>query len=76
MRTAPPAVIQNMVYDEDVLKMRWDSCLSCEFLNDANMCQKCGCFMAVKHKLAQASCPIGKWGKYKKEEVHGITATS
>ena len=63
MRTAPKAVKRNIIHDEEVLKMRWDLCLGCEFLNN-NKCEKCGCFMKVKHKLAQASCPIGKWDKY------------
>ena len=63
MRTAPVAVKRNIIHDEDVLKMRWDLCLGCEFLKD-NKCEKCGCFMKVKHKLATASCPVGKWDKY------------
>ena len=63
LRTAPEFVTNNMIYDEDVLKMRWDLCSGCEFLKD-DRCQKCGCFMKVKHKMTLASCPIGKWGKY------------
>ena len=63
MRTAPPAVNFNVIHDEEVLKARWDLCSSCEFLTDANKCEQCGCFMKVKHKLAHASCPVGKWGK-------------
>ena len=63
MRTAPVAVKRNIIHDESVLKMRWDLCLGCEFLKD-NKCEKCGCFMKVKHKLAMAKCPIGKWDRY------------
>ena len=63
MRTAPVAVKNSIIHDEEVLKMRWDLCLGCEFLKD-NKCEKCGCFMKVKHKLAMASCPVGKWDKY------------
>ena len=63
MRTAPKAVKRNIIHDEDVLKMRWDLCLGCEFLKD-DKCEKCGCFMKVKHKLAMASCPIDKWDRY------------
>ena len=63
MPTAPKIIKKNIIHDEEVLKMRWDLCLSCEFLND-NKCDKCGCFMKVKHKMAVASCPIGKWDKY------------
>ena len=74
MRTAPPTVRNNIIHDQEVLDMRWDLCKGCEFLNESNKCEKCGCFMKVKHKLAQASCPIGKWDRYK--EVHGTYATS
>ena len=63
MRTAPVAVKRNIIHDEDVLKMRWDLCSGCEFLNN-NKCEKCGCFMKVKHKLAMAKCPVGKWDRY------------
>ena len=63
MRTAPDRVKRNIIHDDEVLKMRWDLCLGCEFLNN-NKCEKCGCFMKVKHKLKMASCPEGKWDKY------------
>ena len=63
MRTATNAIKRNIIHDEEVLKMRWDLCSSCEFLKD-NKCEKCGCFMKVKHKMAIAKCPIGKWDKY------------
>ena len=64
LRKVPPSVKSNIIYDEQVLKARWDACLSCEFLTDSNKCKKCGCFMKVKHKIAHASCPIKKWDKY------------
>ena len=63
MRTASNTIKRSIIHDEEVLKMRWDLCLGCEFLNN-NKCEKCGCFMKVKHKLAMASCPIDKWDKY------------
>ena len=63
MRTVPDRIKRNIIHDEEVLKMRWDICSGCEFLNN-NKCEKCGCFMKVKHKLAMASCPERKWGKY------------
>ena len=63
MRTASNTIRRSIIHDEEVLKMRWDICLGCEFLKD-NKCEKCGCFMKVKHKLAMASCPVGKWDKY------------
>ena len=63
MRTVTDRIRRDIIHDEEVLKMRWDICTGCEFLKD-NKCLKCGCFMKVKHKLAMASCPIGKWDKY------------
>ena len=63
MRTASNTIKRSLIHDEEVLKMRWDICSGCEFLKD-DKCEKCGCFMKVKHKLAMAKCPIGKWDKY------------
>ena len=63
MRTIPDRIKRNIIHDEEVLKMRWDICTGCEFLND-DKCEKCGCFMKVKHKLAMAKCPIGKWDRH------------
>ena len=63
MRTASNTIKRSIIHDEEVLKMRWDLCSSCEFLKD-DKCESCGCFMKVKHKLAMASCPEGKWDKY------------
>lgn len=73
MRTAPPAIKHGIIHDEAVLKMRWDLCSGCEFLTDSNRCTRCGCFMKVKHKLSMASCPVGKWDKYK--GLNGSSAT-
>tara|TARA_Y100000310_G_C20537474_1_gene741571 strand:+ start:120 stop:506 length:387 start_codon:yes stop_codon:yes gene_type:complete len=74
MRTVPSTIKKHIIYDEEVLKMRWDLCSSCEFLTESNKCEKCGCFMKVKHKLKMATCPIGKWDKY--EVLSGVTVTS
>ena len=65
MRTSPKAVKRNVIHDEEVLKMRWDLCSSCEFLKDGK-CEKCGCWMKVKHRLSIARCPLKppKWDKY------------
>ena len=76
MRTMPPAIRKNIIHDEAVLKMRWDLCSGCEFLTEKNSCQKCGCYMAIKHKLIHAACPIGKWDKYKPEVISGTPVTS
>lgn len=47
---------------EEVAKSRYDICLACpELIKLTKQCKKCGCFMAVKTTLEQATCPIGKW---------------
>jgi hypothetical protein len=46
-----------------VQKERMDICNACPFLIKATkQCMKCGCFMAVKTRLPNATCPEGKWG--------------
>lgn len=41
---------------------RFDICKSCPELTEiTNQCKKCGCFMHAKTKLAEATCPLGKW---------------
>lgn len=41
---------------------RYDLCLSCpELIKMTKQCKQCGCFMALKTKLLEATCPIGKW---------------
>lgn len=58
---------------DEVAKARWCICFSCEFLIkqsragdavDTHMyrCNKCGCGMRVKTRLAAMKCPINKWG--------------
>ena len=76
LRTASSSIKQNIIYDEEILNMRWDLCSSCEFLTDTNKCVQCGCFMKVKHRLAQARCPIGKWEKHTEKAFNGIAITS
>lgn len=64
MRTTPPLIRRGIIHDQAILDERWGLCSGCEFLTDSNTCQKCGCFMKVKHKFAVARCPIGKWERY------------
>ena len=52
-----------MLHDQDIIDKRWDICKGCEFLTDNDKCQKCGCFMKVKTRIATVACPIGKWDK-------------
>lgn len=40
-------------------------CETCPFYRKKiNQCKKCGCIMPQKVKLADACCPVGKWGHY------------
>ena len=64
-----------MLHDQDIIDKRWDICKGCEFLNN-NKCEKCGCFMKVKTRVATARCPIGKWEKeYKFIEGKKVNGT-
>lgn len=48
--------------DESLSKERYSICRSCpELIKLTKTCKKCGCFMAAKTKLQNATCPIGKW---------------
>lgn len=41
---------------------RFSICKGCpEFIKFSNQCKKCGCFMQLKTKLEEATCPEGKW---------------
>lgn len=41
---------------------RYAICQACpHFMELTKQCKKCGCFMHLKTKLAEAECPIGKW---------------
>lgn len=52
---------ENIVIDE-LQEKRYAVCLECpELLHATKQCKKCGCFMQMKTKLVEASCPIGKW---------------
>ena len=51
--------VKNHSVSEDRLKI----CQSCEFYKVTTQCGKCGCFMPLKVKLAEARCPVGKWEK-------------
>jgi len=41
---------------------RFSICHNCpELVKLTKQCKKCGCFMAIKAKIKQAECPLGKW---------------
>ncbi|MBA95805.1 MAG: hypothetical protein CMP21_08835 [Rickettsiales bacterium] len=44
------------------VKKRLSICKECEFLfKPTKTCKKCGCFMKIKARMSNVSCPIGKW---------------
>jgi hypothetical protein len=44
-------------------KERMSICSTCpELIKLTKQCTKCGCFMEAKTKLADAFCPLHKWG--------------
>jgi hypothetical protein len=48
---------------EDVKNERMEICKKCPFfIKITTQCSKCGCVMEAKTRLAEASCPVGKWG--------------
>lgn len=47
---------------EELYSKRMNICLQCpELINLTKQCKKCGCFMELKTKLEEATCPLGKW---------------
>jgi hypothetical protein len=50
--------------DNTISEKRYGVCLSCpELTKTTKQCKQCGCLMVLKTKLANAECPLGKWGK-------------
>jgi hypothetical protein len=47
---------------EEVYKARMQACSGCpKYLKATHQCGECGCFLAVKGKLAGMECPLKKW---------------
>lgn len=47
---------------EDKAEARLNICLECpELIKATKQCKQCGCFMSLKVKLQNATCPLGKW---------------
>lgn len=48
---------------DEAQERRMNICKSCPFfIKITQQCSKCGCVMSQKTKLADAYCPVGKWG--------------
>jgi ribosomal protein L32 len=47
---------------DELTATRLSICKVCpELISITNQCKKCGCFMNLKTKLEDATCPLGKW---------------
>jgi len=47
---------------DELQEKRYSICKSCpKFINSTSQCRECGCFMAMKTSLLQATCPLNKW---------------
>lgn len=52
----------NIVYiDKEGEKYRNDICNNCERLSFIKNCKECGCFVKLKVKYYNSSCPLNKW---------------
>lgn len=41
---------------------RYETCKSCDhFFKPSRQCKECMCFMNIKTKVKDATCPLGKW---------------
>ena len=63
---------QFFIHDQEILDYRWNLCKGCEFLKDDDRCSSCGCYMKIKHRIANARCPLNppKWESvFKKGKV-------
>ena len=47
---------------DEVQEKRYSVCKACpKFIKSTSQCRECGCFMAMKTSLLQATCPLNKW---------------
>lgn len=47
--------------EEEVRNERLSICNACDYLDSTKHCNLCGCFMEMKTKFVEASCPAEKW---------------
>jgi hypothetical protein len=52
---------ENLTTEEESTS-RYATCEVCpSLLKVTHQCKECGCFMKIKVKLKEATCPLGKW---------------
>jgi hypothetical protein len=62
--TRPWDALKKSAYSNDGLlsEQRFAICSECpSLIKKTSQCNECGCFMKIKVKLKEASCPLGKW---------------
>lgn len=59
--------------EEEKRKERFDICVSCDRYNSENKtCLECGCYVEIKTRWPQESCPLQKWGAEEIKSKGGI----
>lgn len=47
---------------KEIEEARYSICEKCpELIEMTKQCRQCGCFMKIKAKIANATCPLNKW---------------
>jgi hypothetical protein len=58
------------IADENISALRFAICKSCDDFNKTlNTCKICNCFMQVKTKLAESSCPVKRWSAVEEKQT-------
>lgn len=70
----------NAVAIEGIQRARINTCRACPAYDDIqHRCKECGCYLAVKVKFSEDSCPLGKWKesdeKWASEDYESIIKT-
>lgn len=48
--------------DDRLAAHRYSICLDCDkMFRPTKQCKECGCFLVLKVKVKNQSCPLGKW---------------
>jgi len=63
---------QEVIVSDEEVQRRLLICATCEFFTGAT-CRLCGCLIKFKTKLTTERCPVGKWGKTKKDMLYNVT---
>ena len=46
---------------QDLIDERLNTCKSCEFIVNSELCSKCNCLVLHRTKYVELFCPEGKW---------------